>query len=270
MLVLQNFRSRDKIIGAGPLPEEDLLFNVRCPFFVFCDILYRYSLSKFGIELLHYYIMQLYSLLLKRTQVRYHISKSAPCLCAQQTHNREQTINITMVANFNWISVVQRPYLPSWLAALQKVNVGTETIGTNKLLHDRWRASSEPSVLSSGTVWLLYDPRHTSSTRLPLMIFLPTMQNNWLCSKNPRRNSFNYLHLAVKSFLYRQNLLWFSSWPYPISHFASSSTTASSQLIETESWVSHSFTVSDTILLQGHFIVADCTAFFYWQLTPCL
>ena len=145
MLVLQNFRSRDKI-GAGPLPE-DLLFNVRCPFFIFHDILYRYALSKFGIELPHYYIMHLYSLLLKRTQVRYHISKSAPCLCPQQTHNREQTINITMVANFNWISVVQRPYLPSWLAALQKVNVGTETIGTNKLLHDRWRASSEPSVV---------------------------------------------------------------------------------------------------------------------------
>ena len=28
------------------------------------------------------------------------------------------------------------------------------------------------------TPWLLYDSRHTSSTHLPLMKFLPTMQNN--------------------------------------------------------------------------------------------
>ena len=95
--------------------------------------------------------------------------------------------------------------------------------------------------------WLLYDPRNTNSTH-PLMKFLPTMQNSWFCSKNPRRNSFiKYLHLVVKNILFQPKLLLLSFSPYFITHFALLSTTVPSQLVEAEFWVSHFFTVSNTI-----------------------
>ena len=101
--------------------------------------------------------------------------------------------------------------------------------------------------------WLLYYPRHTNSTHLLLMKCRSTMQSNWFCSKNPRGNGFiNYPHLTVKSILNRRKLLLLSFSPYPISHFASSSTTATSQLVEAEFWVSHSFTVNNTILRPLH------------------
>ena len=125
--------------------------------------------------------------------------------------------------------------------------------------------------------WLFYEPRHTNSTHLLLMRYLPTTQNNRFCSKNPRANGFinyplpamkflptmqnnrfiwinlrmnnfiNYVHLAEKSILFQLKLLLFSFSPYPITHFASSSTTVPSQLVEAETWVPHSFTVSNTI-----------------------
>ena len=96
--------------------------------------------------------------------------------------------------------------------------------------------------------WLFYEPRHTNSTHLLLMRYLPTTQNNRFYSKNPRMsNVIKYLHLAVKSILYQQKLLLFSFSSYPITHFASSSTTVPSQLVEAETWVPHSFTVSNTI-----------------------
>ena len=86
------------------------------------------------------------------------------------------------------------------------------------------------------TPWLLYNPRHTSSTHLqvPLMKFLLTLQNNWFCTKNPpkRNGLINYPHPAVKSILYQRNLLLFSFSPYPISHFAISFTTTPSQLVK--------------------------------------
>ena len=106
----------------------------------------------------------------------------------------------------------------------------------------------------TSTPWLLYDACHTSLTHLLLMKFLPTMQNNWFCTKNPRRRNglINYLHLAVISVLYRRNLLFFSFSPYPISHFASSFITAPSQLIKAYPWVSHSLTVSINILRPLH------------------
>ena len=100
------------------------------------------------------------------------------------------------------------------------------------------------------------------------MKFLPTMQNNRFCSKIRRRNSFIvYLHLAVKSILYQPKLLLFLFSSYLITHFASSSTTVPSQLVETESWVPHFFTVSNTI--PGRFIVADCPAFSSSQHSGC-
>ena len=147
--------------------------------------------------------------------------------------------------------------------------------------------------------WLLYDPCKTSSTNLPLVKSLPTEQNSWVCSKTQRSNNFinycqtsstnlpltkslpteqniwvcsktrrknhfiNYPHFALTSILHQLKLLLFLFSSYPISHFASPSTIATSgcQLVEMETWASHSFTVLvSNINLRPHVIVADCSA----------
>ena len=103
------------------------------------------------------------------------------------------------------------------------------------------KSNSHRSGLCASSVthrlsWLSHDPRHTTSTHLPLIKFLPTMQNNWFCSKNPRKKDFiNYPHFAVKSILNRRNMRLLSFSPYPISYFASSSIIVESQFAEAES-----------------------------------
>ena len=115
-------------------------------------------------------------------------------LCRLDIKRREDTVRCTRGS-------VVRPKedLTPWLSG-SRIYSGSSLIPRRALQNDNKktkhclvlhkRLSNGGYLLSS---WLLYGPHHTNSTHLPLMKFLPTMQNNWFCSKTPRMNFVNWI-----------------------------------------------------------------------------
>ena len=87
------------------------------------------------------------------------------------------------------------------------------------------------------------------------------MQNNWFCSKNPRRNSFiKYLHLAVKNILCQPKLFLLSFSSYFITRFCFIVHYHAVPIGRSEI-LGLPFLHCEQCHSYGHFIVADCPAF---------